>query len=538
MMTLIFSGLLLTSNIVQSQELSKTLSKKGTESGGGGGVVPLPDGQMVVADPFIVNGTRTISINPKFKNYLYWTNKVLSVYSNNTLSIDTTNLLNKVHIVEALPPDTDCTIELSKIPNVDKQEIAACTTNDETYIVKSLYNSMNLANQMSLLLHERLHAYVNTVKPKLNGDYAKTHFAIAETVSGTIVALTQLKLQLDGSRKSLSDQDYNYLTLMIDGITKLSEQTPLAGYSIYQNGGGLISSQIDNLDLSTTFQVDPTVFIGINSKIDSQIVSIAPRASVINSIISGNSVRLSNDVVIENSNLDSRRNISIKGSSIVKNSNLIGSILTIGSQSKISSTAFVTAPLVNNVINVDFGYHLDHSFVLPDTGKIVIGDSVDLEGNNLDLSFTVENIAKINHRTYLFSLEPKPYDNAFSVHYNLTFKNSVVMKGLLLSNGNVGSTLRVLGSDISRQSALANFDGAPDIVFAENTQIDFESNPFMGCSKLQHGFQDVGNGIRCGDFNSGCSSVKFGVERSDFAAVVGLHSIIAQSSDVEKMFCR
>ena len=460
---------------------------------------------------------------------------MLSVYSNNTLSIDTTNLLSTIHIVEALPPDTDCTIESSKIPNVDKQAIAACTTKGDTYIVKSLYNSMNLANQMSLLLHERLHAYVNTVKPDLNGDYANTHFAIAETVSGTIVALTQLKLQLDGTRNSLSDQDYNFLTLMIDGITKLSGNAPLPGYSIYQNGGGLISSQIDNVDSSTTFQVDPTVFVGINSKVNSQVVSLAPRVSIVNSTVTGSAVRLSSDVSIENSNVESRGNLNIKGLSTVRNSNLIGSMLTVGSQSKILSSSYVTAPVMNDLVyQGQYGYVLYRSAVLPDSGKIIIGDSVDLEGNNLDLSFTVENTAKINHRVFLGG-SAVPFDNAFSVHYNLTLKNSVVMKGLLLSNGNVGSTIIALGSDRSRKSALASFDGTPDVIFAENTQIDFESNPFMGCSNLQHGFQDIGNGISC---SAGCESVKFGVERNNFAAVVGLHSVIAQSSDVEKMFCR
>ena len=192
--------------------------------------------------------------------------------------------------------------------------------------------------------------------------------------------------------------------------------------------------------------------------------------------------------------------------------------------------------LHNNIIDISGNYTLARSLILPDSGKIIIGDNVDLEKNNLDLSFTVENRAKINHRIFLGSATT-PFDDAFSVHYNLTLKNSIVIKGLLIPNGKIGSTLKVLGTESSRKSALVSFDGTPDVVFAENTQIDFESNPFMGCSNYQHGFQDVGNGIGCTNW-TGCTSFNFGVERNDFSAALGLHSVIAQSSDVEKMFCK
>jgi len=201
--------------------------------GGGDSVVKLPDGSVVIADPFIVDQSRVIRMNPVFENYIKWAKEILNSYSGCKLTTkenilaSTLDKLDNVHMVSTIPDDPICMMEGavagSMLGGLD-QQMVGCTIKDQIYIKRDLFERLPLSDQASLIVHEKLHAFLSTNPTNIGTDPARIHLYIYAIAGGMKTALNRLFMQQNGDLTRITDKEQSDINGMIDGINAINIQ--------------------------------------------------------------------------------------------------------------------------------------------------------------------------------------------------------------------------------------------------------------------------------------------------------------------------
>jgi len=227
-----------------------------------------------IADPFIVDEGRIIRLNPILETNISWAKRIISTYSDCGYTADkdqalivALNKLDEVHLVNHLPDDLTCMMEEAlpnHVLNGSKQVLIACTIKRETYIRKDLFAQLSLADQTSLLVHERLHAALSDNPPKVI-DPTELHLHIFGVAGGVKTALQKMYQQQEGDRNLIGEKEYSSLLTMREGFSALGLGCGANDYAIWMNGGGLVNKNTISIDTNPKFMIDPTAFVGISS---------------------------------------------------------------------------------------------------------------------------------------------------------------------------------------------------------------------------------------------------------------------------------
>lgn len=318
------------------------LAVAGTEGGGGGDAVILPDGSVVLADVFLDrnqpqpdNMPRRISLNPKLLVHL----KIYKDFFAQQLEVSHLLDFNKSDIYKLLTvlAKRDNGIVFYAVKNVDELNTycasggkkayklptgaevtqVACTSGDEVFLVEPIFKKMDILQQAILLIHERM----TTLRDQYGG---KNYGAIAGVTAGMGELLRLSYLQQKGERTILSDREIGRIGQFYEGIIELEFRNSEISkdsldWAIHPLGGGFIRHGAE---------VSGTSFIDVSSYIDEESV-IENKSEIVHSVISKS--RILNGAHVKNSFL-SRSVISesnqIKSSGIVNSSIGKSSVIT------------------------------------------------------------------------------------------------------------------------------------------------------------------------------------------------------------------
>jgi|GEM_PF-3090127 len=450
--------------------LGQTSFAQGNHTGGGDSAITLPDGSVVIADPFIVEQSRVIRVNPVFGNYLNWAKQILKTYSFCGFTNQVGNSigkalddLNAVHLVSAIPDDPVCLIE-GAIPNNTlgaKQELIGCTIKNETYIQKDLFGKLPLADQVSLLVHERLHAALALYARQITLDPARIHLQIFAIAGGLKTALNRLYQQQHGDRTALTSDEYSSIQGMIDGLRTLGESCSNWDIALDQQGGGLVNRAALSVTPQPSYRVDPTAFIGIGSTVNGHTsLSIAQNTVILNSKIDARDVAISEQTQLNNSTLTAGAQLRLVGGSISLET------VSLRAQRHVSVGAHTT------IRNSSFQ---DRYINDPDRGDIWIGKSTSIEDTHLEMG------ANRNFRrqrdSYVYSFYVVFFTPDLRIGDHVTLKQ-VQLSGLLY-----GAT-----EYFKLKITEGTYQHSPiQLEFADGLMLDRSADPFRGCLNRDQG---------------------------------------------------
>jgi hypothetical protein len=313
--------------------LSYDCAFAGSEGGGGGDAVILPNGDVVLADIFLdrngpqpANMPRRISLNPKLllqlKIYGQFFTKVFEktdIFVESSNNNEVNEIIKLLQVLGVRENDlvfyavkdqdelnTYCASGGTKsylLPDGAKVTQVACTSGVEVYLVESLFKKMNLLNQALLLIHERL----TTLRDQFGG---KNYGAIAGVTTGLGEILKQAYLQQNKKYNDLSESEKLNVHHFYEGLIELvyrNKEIPLTvlDWDIHKNGGGLVKRGAE---------VDESAFVGATSVI-TQSTSIAAKAIVVNSSFIGK-IKIDEESSIINSSIKANRFSSGRGFSM------------------------------------------------------------------------------------------------------------------------------------------------------------------------------------------------------------------------------
>lgn len=278
---------------------SALTSLAGTEGGGGGDAVVLPDGRVVLADVFLNhnqpqpnNMPRRISLNPVLLIQLQVYSNFLERHLKNR-GFESSDILEEVKPLGERDNDivyyavnnvtelnTYCASGGRKaytLPDGAAVTQVACTGGMETFIVEPIFKRMDIQHQALLLFHERL----TTLRDQYGG---KNYGAIAGVTAGLDKMLEIAYEQQTGKRRILAPAEVRKLELLNQAIVELEyrnkEVSPeLLDWKIHPNGGGFIGSK------NSVVQND--AFIDVHSYLNGKL-SLQDKVEIIKSTVTGN----------------------------------------------------------------------------------------------------------------------------------------------------------------------------------------------------------------------------------------------------------
>ena len=337
---------LLTVTLLTSIYNSPALAQAG-HVGGGDSVVMLPDGSVVIADPFIVDQSRVIRMNPVFENYIKWAKEILNSYSGCKLSLNVNVLassldkFDNVHLVSTIPDDPICMMEGavagSMLGGLDHQMVG-CTIKDQIYLKRDLFERLPLSDQASLIVHEKLHAFLSTHPNNIGIDPARIHLNIFAIAGGMKTALNRLFMQQNGDLTRITDKEQSEINGMIDGINAINIQCFKDITATWSNGGGLVNVAALTVNQNSLFSIEPSAFIGIGSIVYGDAsVNVFGDVTIQNSIVSAKKVMIAQKAIINHSQIYAKAALRIGGESEINRSFIFANRnLSIGSGSKVS----------------------------------------------------------------------------------------------------------------------------------------------------------------------------------------------------------
>ena len=268
----------------------------GSDAGNGGGGIELPDGRIVLADPYFnrSGGCDTCGeLAPELKKSIEGTAKLLAVHNGNEWTIKdmVLNRLVEYRFVEQLP--RICAEnehrEDYQIPAGDQFVALGCTQGKITYLVAERFKKLSLRDQTKLILHERLHDHVAQAP----------HEHINDLTDIINVLLDLFQREQDGEKLVLSAAEHSLLSRLSLrlGQLKLNHHDSswfLDNFAVAPQGGGVVSKQ---LQLASTAYIDISSIVGGKG-------TVSDGVSIIGSNIGDHridfTIQISNETVIKN----------------------------------------------------------------------------------------------------------------------------------------------------------------------------------------------------------------------------------------------
>ena len=395
----------------------------GNESGNGGSGILLKNGEVILADPYIIDATGCDTcgtLGQDLSAGLKDAGRVLvrfgatadSDYGAAFIRDSVFSPFVEYRFVDELP--AHCAQEQNEDEYVVPDEQGtwvplACTKGWVTSIRKSFFSKMKLREQVKLIVHERLHHHAPQA----------AHVHIADLTQALDLFFKINDREQNGEKPMLSDQDVNRLQRLPLRITQLALTSDsaatlkrLTDYSVHAYGGGLIPKNknvhADSgafVSLMTTFEmVDPETSITLrtgSTSLNSHFqrsgggeLIVEEGASIANSVLSISLGKMQTEkfviekgVSIEDSQLRLSIDIGrIKEGAKLQNVTLSGGVaeITVGK---------------NTVLRNLAGFSSFSSFT-PMTQQLYFADDVTIDGISADSDFWRQS------RHYVFCLLP------------------------------------------------------------------------------------------------------------------------------------
>ena len=303
---------------------------RGSDAGNGGGAIVLPNGDVILADPYIVQTGQPVffeQFHSELKDEITRAGRLLvnfgatedARFGAKFIAESVAHPLTEYQFMAILPER--CRVEAQEdgyhLPDGLSVTAVACTAGYVTYINDGLFRRMTVREQAKLVIHERLHAYA----------LGAPHEHIADLTSTIDEILSISRRQLLGERFELSDAQIESLRRVTRRIAQLGLNRGrtddvlliLSNYQVMRNGGGLIGNGI------TTH---PTAFVSLDSKLDGpgflseKSTVIGSRQAPLASVGAPSRIELGPQAYLANTNIDGT--LKMGDSARIENTGLYG----------------------------------------------------------------------------------------------------------------------------------------------------------------------------------------------------------------------
>lgn len=395
--------------------LTSSLAWAGNEAGGGGDVVVLPNGQVVLADPFLDTSApqpdsmpKRVSLDPLLRAQTDAYTKLVVELTDDFIvqPNDAIKLFQELPkakgevvfytVADAQELNTFCASggrKAYQLPGTHKIEQVACTSGKNTFLIRSLFSRMSLQHQALLLFHERMTTLIDQF-----GD--KNYVAIAKITSGLSTIASVVYEQQQGNFRVLTPNEVGAITGFYSGLVELEKRNEditaedFSGWRVHSNGGGLIMGESEipeSAFVSALSSIGPRVSLGervqvlsstlvFNRKESSGLIEVADDCKISKSSITMQS-QIGARTTIKNSSLDnsfvqtgyslglpSKGSIVLGEDSLIENTRIIGAA-RLGARAKVQRS---------NLGSTHLTYSLD------------AGDEVQIEDSVLIFDFLME----------------------------------------------------------------------------------------------------------------------------------------------------
>lgn len=242
----------------------------GSDAGNGGDAIVLPDGNVVLADPY-VKGSGACdtcgNLHEDLIREIRGAGKLMVYFgasrqgdSISFIENDVLSSLTEYRFVAALPEGCAKREYNEEYSLSDGQVVqaVACTRGWITYIRDDLFRRMRLREQAKLIMHERLHHHVVDAP----------HEHIADLTSAIEVLLRTYEREQSGERVRVTSNEQAILQLLPVRLMQLSlgqgdvtKNKWAKDYVIWPFGGGLVHPKA---------QVDASTYINLTSRVDAE----------------------------------------------------------------------------------------------------------------------------------------------------------------------------------------------------------------------------------------------------------------------------
>jgi hypothetical protein len=296
----------------------------GSDVGNGGSAVTLPDGRVVIADPYFSRPEEGevvaySGLNPAIRAEIELVGRLLvrlGAAVDERVDMDFPSWMGnhereaaveqvrlgrklsraaqarfviesvadpvvKYHFVDRIPGTCRSGEEVGPAPDGSTVVLGGCNEGDAVWFQKDVFRSMGVTNgdtsdpreQVKWIIHERLHS-INS--------YGHPHYYIADITNGIDVLLDLYKAQRTGLRPVLTIAQQSKLSTLVERIAQFRGLTSDSGrddrfindWSLVPNGGGLAHRRS---------VVDPSAYVGVGSMLGDG-GAMGPGSALINSI--------------------------------------------------------------------------------------------------------------------------------------------------------------------------------------------------------------------------------------------------------------
>lgn len=270
-------------------------ARGGTDVGGGGNIVILPDDTIHMADAYVQHPERQDpheykDLSPELRGEIEKSTRMLVRYGAAVEKWLNPDLLGRwphppelimaekggyttrnaqagwfreqiwapeirYVFTDKIPETCHPVGDIGPVPNGYRVVEVGCTEGNTTFILKQYFDKMSLREQALAMIHERMHGILGQ----------KPHGLVTSTTQGLGLVLDLAQKQKQGNRPVLSNDDLSVLNYMVDSIDQLGltgNGVPQAPYMfshywvVTANGGGIYSKQA---------KVDPAAYLGVGA---------------------------------------------------------------------------------------------------------------------------------------------------------------------------------------------------------------------------------------------------------------------------------
>ncbi len=276
--------LMTTSDAMAQQRQTPSIGGSGSEGGNGGVAVVMPNGDVVLADPFI-RGERPVNelppvaedrcfsdeeLNPELRaaravynvhfDYLLTDHDMATPPSRGPVVLNSDNRVARGNVRYCLVPRREirnrCPAHRASdyrgIPAGARLAVVGCTTGDYTYLDEALFRAMTVRMQALTLIHERLHARDPGATEEVVADVTSA-LAVIESYA-TRGAAGGVFLRPSANERALIER----LGGRLSSLNLLSNSSSTITVRLHENGGALIISQGEDrtLDIDSSARIN------------------------------------------------------------------------------------------------------------------------------------------------------------------------------------------------------------------------------------------------------------------------------------------